>query len=604
MNADRQLSRGEPRLVRTSDKREFSLNARLTTIGASPQCRIVLAGSGIPPHIAHIVFTEGIHSIAAISLAPPVFRNGKILTAPAALAEGDEITIGKESFLFTGAIPGFGNGQPFEPSPLRRFIAAISRFSCSADSDLRFELLAAIAQLLRADAARLVIEETSGEFTTIARYPETSGLDRFSHRAILWAKQRRTTVLMHETDWDAERESKGSLELNRIGSILCMPIFEDDNIHGYLYLDKQQEKMVFSTPDRELLDDVGPLFGDLLALYDRTLRQRETIVQLQADLERHDTPVIFECDAMRTAIGAAAKFAATEATVLITGETGTGKELFARFVHRNSNRRDRDFCAINCGALPENLIESELFGHEKGSFTGAHQKKSGLFERARGGTVFLDEIGEMPLNLQVKLLRVLQEAEMVPVGSTETVKVDVRVIVATNRDLAAEVARGRFREDLFYRINILHIAVPPLRDRHRDVLLLADFFIKKYSRRFGISEKAVSLPVQARLLKYSWPGNIRQLENVIQKSLLVSTGNRLIESDFDLPGHTAAETSVVPLADSAVYTLKEARAAAERRCIESALLRAKGNVSIAARLLDTDRKWVTKLMKLHGIDSE
>lgn len=373
-------------------------------------------------------------------------------------------------------------------------------FDSALESDLRFELLAAIAQLLRADAARLVIETSTGEFTTIARYPENSGLDRFSHRAILWAKQQRETVLMHDTDWDDGRESKGSLELNRIGSILCRPIFDDDTVRGYLYLDKQQEKAVFSAGDRDLLDDVGPLFGDLLALYDRTLRQRETIARLQADLEQHDTPVIFECDVMRTAIGAAAKFAATEATVLITGETGTGKELFARFVHRNSNRRNRDFCAINCGALPENLIESELFGHERGAFTGAHQKKPGLFERAQGGTVFLDEIGEMPINLQVKLLRVLQESEMVPVGSTATVKVDVRVIVATNPDLAAEVACGQFREDLFYRINVLNIAVPPLRDRHRDVLLLAE-----------------------------------------------------------------------------------------------------GNVSVAARLLDTDRKWVTKLMKLHGI---
>jgi transcriptional regulator with GAF, ATPase, and Fis domain len=603
MNTTEALGKGEPRLIRISDKREFPLSARLTTIGASPQCRIVLSGNGIPPHVAHIVFSEGVHSIAVVTRVPPLCRNGTILTAPVALAEGDEIIIGKETFLFTGSVPGLENGLSGEPSALRRFIAVLAQFTRTADSDLRCELLAAIAQILRADAARLVIEEPSGAFVTIARYPQSSGLDRFSQRAILWAKQQETTVLMHDTDWDSESDSKGSLELNQVGSILCRPLHENNTIHGYLYLDKQQEKARFSLHDREILDDVGPLFADLLALYNRTTRQRETIARLQADLEQHDNPIIFECDAMHAAIAATLKFAATEATVLLTGETGTGKELFARFVHNHSNRRSKDFCAINCGALPANLIESELFGHERGAFTGAHQRTAGLFERAHHGTVFLDEIGEMPFDLQVKLLRVLQEAEVTPVGSAATVKVDVRVIVATNRDLAAQVAAGGFREDLFYRINVLEIAVPPLRDRHRDALLLADFFIKKYSLRFGIPEKALSLNAQARLLGYSWPGNIRQLENVVQKSLLVAKGTLLTEDDINLPDGAPVAASAPP-ADTAVQTLKQARAAAEQRSIGAALRRAEGNVTVAARLLDTDRKWLTKLMKLYGIGGE
>jgi transcriptional regulator with GAF, ATPase, and Fis domain len=602
MDANNPVSGALPRLVRMSDKREFPLIARLTTIGASPQCRIVLQVAGCPPHLAHIMFSEGVYSIAAISRVPPLYHNGKTIKAQIALTEGDELVMSGETYRFTGGPPGGGDGTFMDGSPLRRFVAALSRFSRTADSDLRSELLAAVARLLRADAARLVIEgPLPDEFVTIARFPAGSDLDRFSRRAIVWARQEGATVLMHDTDWDASGESKGSLELNRVASIICRPIYEGENVRGYLYLDKQREKAAFTPHDREMLDDVGPLFGDLLALYDRSARQRETIVRLQAGLESQDAPIIFECDAMRRAIETAAKFAVTDATVLIRGETGTGKELFARFIHNSSNRRGRDFCAINCGALPENLIESELFGHEKGAFTGAHQKKTGLLERARGGTVFLDEIGEMPLNLQVKLLRVLQEAEMIPVGSTATVKLDVRIIVATNRDLTAEVARGTFREDLFYRINVLEITVPPLRDRHRDALLLADFFIKKYSHRFGLPEKAVSLAARARLLKYSWPGNIRQLENVVQKALLVAKGNLMAEEDFDLPGSSITGTVLAPQAGSAFQTLKEARAAAERRCIEAALARAEGNVSIAARLLDTDRKWLTKLIKLHGI---
>jgi transcriptional regulator with PAS, ATPase and Fis domain len=352
-----------------------------------------------------------------------------------------------------------------------------------------------------------------------------------------------------------------------------------------------------------MLNDIVPVFGDLLALYDRSLRQSETIARLQSTLETQAAPIIFGCEAMQRAIDCALKFSATDSTVLITGETGTGKELFARFIHGHSRRADRRFCAINCGALPENLIESELFGHEKGAFTGAYQKKAGLFEHAGGGTVFLDEIGEMPLAMQVKLLRVLQEAEIIPVGSNTAVRVDVRVIAATNKDLRAEVARGSFREDLFYRLGVLEIAVPALRDRHRDGLLLTDFFIKKYTQRFGLPEKGLSLAAQAKLLAYGWPGNIRQLENVVQKAVLLSKGNLIGDADLDLPAAPGIKDASEQRVHSDVQTLKDARAEAERSCIRAALGRANGNVSVASRLLDTDRKWLTKLMKLHGISA-
>ena len=306
---------------------------------------------------------------------------------------------------------------------------------------------------------------------------------------------------------------------------------------------------------------------------------------------------------------------------LITGPSGSGKELLAqaiglsRFVPFNSSSRKFErnytqvFYPINLSALSETLIESELFGHQKGAFTGALQNQSGYFESCgRYGTVFLDEIGEMPLNLQVKLLRVLQESELTPVGATASVKVDVRIIAATNRDLADAVKKGGCREDLYYRINVLQIAVPPLRDRHRDVLLLAGLFIKKYTSRFGLPDKAFSLPVQAKMLKYPWPGNIRQLENIVQKALLVSKGNLIVETDLELhdelsEGGTAKFNKSRESKDSAVPTLKEARLETEKQCIREALKRSEGNITVAARLLDTDRKWLTKLMKTHGIES-
>ncbi|HEX2957333.1 MAG TPA: sigma-54 dependent transcriptional regulator [Chitinispirillaceae bacterium] len=438
--------------------------------------------------------------------------------------------------------------QPLTTSdiPSVQAIAALSSFMRSGDSDVRFELLSGIAQVLQADGARLVVENQSGEYVTIARFPQTSGLDRFSQRAILWAKQNGSTVLMHDSDWEKHNSSDGSLEINSIGSIICRPLFEGTAIRGYLYLDKKRDKMIFTEKERDILDDAGPVFDDLLALYDRSTRQRETIERLQNSQEIKGPPLIFESSVMKNMIDLSLKFASADSTAIVTGETGTGKELFARFIHEHSRRCSNEFCAINCGALPENLIESELFGHEKGAFTGAYQKKPGLFERASGGTVFLDEIGEMPLNLQVKLLRVLQESEINPIGSTRTVHVDVRVIAATKKDLHAEVRNGRFREDLLYRLNVLEIAVPPLRMRHRDALLIADFFIKKYSQRFGIQEKGLSLLAQAKILAYSWPGNVRQLENVIQKAILISKGNLIADSeigtgenyrnDNDLPG--------------------------------------------------------------------
>jgi transcriptional regulator with GAF, ATPase, and Fis domain len=592
-----------PRLIRESDGREFPLSGRLTTIGSSPQCKIVLSGDGIPAHVAHILFAEGAFTVSVVILNPPMFHNKQLLTNPAVLVEGDRLEVSNDVFVFRNGLHEEGKELNGESSPLRNFITALSVFTRTGNSDARFELLSSIAQLLSCDGARLVAENTDGSFSTIARFPKTCGLDRFSERAILWAKQQRATVLMHEGDWQEPAVRSDSLEMNKIGSILCRPLFEGETIRGYLYLDKKRGKKGFSEHDREILDDVGPVFSDLLALYDRSLRQHETIVRLQKILEAQTAPIVYGCEAMEQSIDRALKFSSTDSTVLITGETGTGKEVFARFIHGHSNRAGRNFCPINCGALPEHLIESELFGHEKGAFTGAYQKKTGLFEYADGGTVFLDEIGEMPLPMQVKVLRVLQESEILPIGANQTVRVDVRIVAATNKDLSVEVARGRFREDLFYRLSVLEIIIPALRDRHRDVLLLSDYFIKKYTQRFGLPEKGLTLAAQAKLLSYSWPGNIRQLDNVVQKAVLLSNNSLIDDADLDLPAQQDRRDRPEGISPPAVRTLKEARIHAEIECIRLALDKAGGNITIAARLLDTDRKWLTKLMKLHGIST-
>jgi transcriptional regulator with GAF, ATPase, and Fis domain len=236
------------------------------------------------------------------------------------------------------------------------------------------------------------------------------------------------------------------------------------------------------------------------------------------------------------------QIAPADTTVLVLGESGTGKELVARAVHSMSLRKDRTLFKINCAALPPTLIESELFGHEKGTFTGAHERQLGRFEVANGATLFLDEIGELPLELQPKLLRVLQDGEFERLGSSQTIKVDVRVIAATNRHLKEEVRRGRFREDLWYRLNIFPITVPPLRERFQDIALLVDYFVNKISKRLGKSIETVPTIVMNTLQNYHWPGNIRELENVLERAVINSSGPKLhlVEELKKSPGDMTA----------------------------------------------------------------
>ena len=233
------------------------------------------------------------------------------------------------------------------------------------------------------------------------------------------------------------------------------------------------------------------------------------------------------------------KIAATSSTVLINGESGTGKELVARAVHDGSSRRNNLFFAINCAAIPDSLMESELFGHEKGAFTGANSREIGIFEAADKGTIFLDEIGEMSMAMQAKLLRAIQEKEIRRVGGKINIPVDVRIISATNKDLEQELRRGSFREDLFYRLNVIRISLPPLRERGRDIITLADFFVKKYSATSGIPVEGISKPALKLLMDYSWPGNVRQLESVIERGVLMSEGE-LVRPE-DLPSEIQQE---------------------------------------------------------------
>ncbi|MDY7033030.1 MAG: sigma-54 dependent transcriptional regulator, partial [Thermodesulfobacteriota bacterium] len=268
------------------------------------------------------------------------------------------------------------------------------------------------------------------------------------------------------------------------------------------------------------------------ALHHHRLEQENRFLKERLEDRFNFDNIIGTSSAMRALFETMSLVAPTEATVLITGESGTGKELFANAIHQNSPRRDRPFIKVNCAALPETLLESELFGHEKGAFTGAVARKQGRFQMAHKASIFLDEVGEMPLTTQVKILRVLQEREFEPVGSSQTIQVDIRIIAATNKDLEKEIEAGRFREDLYYRLNVVSLHVPPLREHREDIPLLADFFLKKYAEKNqrlikGFTPKAMDL-----LMRHSWPGNVRELENVVERAVILTREDTITQSDF------------------------------------------------------------------------
>jgi two-component system response regulator HydG len=308
---------------------------------------------------------------------------------------------------------------------------------------------------------------------------------------------------------------------------------------------------------------------------------------------RLDTPIIGNSPEILELLDMISYVAPTEATVLITGESGTGKELVAETLHRNSDRTAQPFVKVNCAALAENLLESELFGHEKGAFTGADRQRDGTFVQADGGTLFLDEIGETSAAMQVKLLRVLQEGELQRVGGNQTIAVDVRIIAATNRDLEEEVEKGRFREDLYYRLNVVTLEVPPLRERQGDVELLAERFIERFAEKNRRTVESVSRECMQHLTAYPWPGNVRELENAIERGVILMRGNHLTEKSLPLALQKHFQEN--PQAGTAKpATLQEA----EKVLIKQTLKETDGNKSEAARRLGITRKTLqNKLQK-------
>jgi len=334
------------------------------------------------------------------------------------------------------------------------------------------------------------------------------------------------------------------------------------------------------------------------------LQQENVALREEIDETSMFEEIVGTSPALQTVLSGISKVASTDSTVLITGETGTGKELVARAIHRRSGRNSRAFISVNCAAIPRDLIASELFGHEKGAFTGATQRRLGRFELADGGTIFLDEIGELSHEIQVTLLRVLQEREFERVGGVQPIHVDVRVIAATNRDLNAAVADGTLRQDLFYRLNVFPIEVPPLRERKDDLLMLVEYFVQRYAKRAGKSIRSIEKKVLDLLRAYDWPGNIRELQNIIERSVILSSGGEFSVDESWLSRETLAPASRIEASPQFKSTVEPR---SEREIIETVLAETRGRVwgsSGAAAKLGLAPSTLDHRIKALGIDKK
>jgi two-component system response regulator AtoC len=403
----------------------------------------------------------------------------------------------------------------------------------------------------------LVLVETFGPdvILTDVRMPKMGGLDLL---ATLKAKQNTATVIVMSAYGNVDL----ALEAMKAGAYdyVGKPFKPDEIV---LALRKAEEREALRRENRALREQI------------RSENQFESILAKSASM----------VEIFRTI----SKIAEFKTTVLIAGESGVGKELVARALHARSSRKNAPFVAINCGAIPENLLESELFGHKRGAFTDANSDRRGLFEEASTGTLFLDEIGELPFNLQVKLLRVLQEDSVRRLGDTKDIKVDVRIIAATHRDLAAEVKANRFREDLYYRINVLPITIPPLRVRREDINLLIDHFIARNNARLGMQIRGLTSESRKLLLEYAWPGNVRELENTIERAMVLSEGEILDSQDLPERIREALDPVQVQLA-SGELSIKKTAAAIEEILIRRALTKTKGNRTRAAEVLEISHR--------------
>jgi two-component system, NtrC family, response regulator HydG len=541
-----------------------------------------------------------------------------------ALQHGDRVRVGDSQFLFLmhdGEVSSkssdvqFDDGQIVSGSTLQlrfddavylmaRDLSALMKVSTTINAvrgmeELQKTLLELLFEVVPAERAAILLIDGSPDaedtnFTSVFALDRRRGRDesikvsRTITKSVL--RQGEALLITNQTD-ETEFKSADSLVGNRPGSVLCVPLTMLDRTLGVIYLDTRDPRTFFDKDHLQLVTAISAI----TAVAMENARHIEWLVnenqRLIADFNIEHN-MVGESPPVREVLQFISKVAPTDSTVLLSGESGTGKELAARAIHQNSKRANKPFMAVNCAALAESLLESELFGHEKGAFTGALAQKKGRLEVADGGTVFLDEIGELSPPLQVKLLRVLQEREFERVGGTRTIKVDIRLITATNKNLEEAVQQGTFRQDLYYRLDVVSLEMPPLRDRQEDIPLLANYFAAKYSEKCNRRITGISAEAQARLQGYDWPGNVRELENAMERAVVLGTTEYILiedlpESLMDSPPPAAAPAT----------KYHEAVTQTKKQIIVNAMQQARGSYTEAAKLLGVHPNYLHRLIR-------
>lgn len=582
-------------VVRTPDgkERRHPLLKRLISVGRSGDNDVVIDDPQIPETALHLQ-REG-DRLAVIGLDGPFLHNGK-RKARALLEAGDVVELG-------GAALSLAEPErSAEAEAGRDAVVVLDRlhaFSRKVLGDHPIEevledLMDTAIELTGADKGFLILLEGESFRVEVARNGDgTTIVDaagRISDTIVQRVVDERKPLIISDALRDERWKGAASVVNLKLCSVMCAPLLEKGDLFGLLYLGNDRVASLFEERDLEILhifaSQASLLLQNARILASLRLDNQELRKQLEGS---RFGGILGSCEPMREIYRKIEKVAKTDVSVLLQGETGTGKEVLAQEIHRRSHRKSGPFVAINCGAIPESLLESELFGHARGAFTGASHTRIGKFQAANGGTLFLDEIGEMPPLLQVKILRAIQERAVTKVGETRPEAVDIRIIAATNKDLAKEIREGRFREDLYYRLNVVSLDLPPLRERGQDILVLARYFLETFAKEFGVPVKGFDPRAEHALRRHSWPGNVRELENRVKRAVVLADSALISPEDLELEIDALEPTEEEV---GAILPLQQAKEEFQRRYINEVLARNKGNRTKTARDLGVDPRTI------------
>ncbi len=578
----------------------------LTTIGSDPDSDIELTEPGAPRVAATITYDGKTFTIATTDKKAEILVSGKSVRKQT-LVDGDDVVIGALRMRFllddTPKVERQkeDEGVAREVQAYWRLLAFSRTLGEKKDiQGLVDALMDEIIALTSAAKGFLVLVEDGTPHVKVARNLKGESLDEaveeLSDTILAKVMRTREPLVVSDALNDTEFNSSVSVMNLKLTSVMCAPLLHQGELFGAIYVGNNSVVNLFDDKSLELLTIFCGQASLLVqnALHVNALTVEKDTLQGKLDKARYGE-IIGACDGMRQVFKKIDKVARADVSVLITGETGTGKELIANEIHRRSARAKGPFVVINCGAIPEHLLESELFGHVRGAFTGAVATREGKFQAAAGGTLFLDEIGEMPLLLQVKILRAIQEKQVTKVGDNKPERVDIRVLTATHRDLEKMVREQTFREDLYYRLNVVQLHLPPLRDRGEDVVVLASYLLGKYGEELGGRGNPTFAPkALTAIRKYSWPGNVRQLENRIKRALVLAESGRISPEDLDIQDDDLEE--ILPLADALERYKK--------RYIDQALERNGDNRTKTARELGVDPRTIFRHLESQRDDGE